>query len=112
MSAAKVIAIVPTSDRQKATVRVRVGFDQLDPRILPDMGLKVAFQSNEAPAAASRALVVPQAAQQQRHAHHAVQHDHHHREHGVARHRGVALAGEHHRRDHHHLHLLHLLEQH
>ena len=59
---AKVIAIVPTADRQKATVRVRVGFDQLDPRILPDMGLKVAFQSNEAPTAASRAIVVPQAA--------------------------------------------------
>ncbi len=59
---AKVIAIVPTADRQKATVRVRVGFDQLDPRILPDMGLKVAFQSNEAPGAASRTIVVPQSA--------------------------------------------------
>lgn len=41
---AKVIAIIPTADRQKATVRVRVGFEALDPRILPDMGLKVAFQ--------------------------------------------------------------------
>ena len=41
----KVIAIIPTADRQKATVKVRVGFDQLDPRILPDMGVKVAFQS-------------------------------------------------------------------
>lgn len=40
----KVIAIIPTADRQKATVRVRVGFEALDPRILPDMGLKVAFQ--------------------------------------------------------------------
>ena len=59
---AKVIAIVPTADRQKATVRVRVGFDQLDARILPDMGLKVAFQSNEAPTAASHAIVVPQGA--------------------------------------------------
>ncbi len=39
-----VIAIVPTADRQKATVRVRVGFGKLDPRILPDMGVKVAFQ--------------------------------------------------------------------
>src|ERR1043165_6707502 len=39
----KVIAIVPAADRQKATVRVRVGFDELDPRILPDMGLKVRF---------------------------------------------------------------------
>jgi len=41
---AHVIAIVPTADRQKATVRVRIGFDELDPRILPDMGVKVAFQ--------------------------------------------------------------------
>lgn len=40
---AKVIAVVPTADRQKATVLVRIGFDQLDPRILPDMGVKVAF---------------------------------------------------------------------
>ena len=40
---AHVIAIIPTADRQKATVKVRVGFDQLDPRILPDMGVKVAF---------------------------------------------------------------------
>ncbi len=38
-----VIKIVPAADRQKATVRVRVGFDQLDPRILPDMGVKVSF---------------------------------------------------------------------
>lgn len=38
-----VINIVPTADRQKATVRVRIGFDQLDPRILKDMGVKVSF---------------------------------------------------------------------
>jgi RND family efflux transporter MFP subunit len=38
-----VINIVPTADRQKATVRVRIGFDALDPRILPDMGVKVRF---------------------------------------------------------------------
>ncbi len=42
---AKVIAIIPTADREKATVKVRVGFDKLDPRILPDMSVKVAFQS-------------------------------------------------------------------
>jgi RND family efflux transporter MFP subunit len=41
---AKVIAIIPTADRQKATVKVRIGFDQLDPRILPEMAVKVAFQ--------------------------------------------------------------------
>ena len=40
---AKVITMVPTADRQKATVRVRIGFDELDPRILPDMGVKVSF---------------------------------------------------------------------
>jgi HlyD family secretion protein len=44
-----VIAIIPTADRQKATVEVRVGFDELDPRILPDMGVKVAFQEAGAP---------------------------------------------------------------
>ena len=32
-----VIAIIPTADRQRATVEVRVGFDALDERILPDM---------------------------------------------------------------------------
>ena len=42
-----VIAIIPTADRQRATVEVRVGFDDLDPRILPDMGVKVAFQEAE-----------------------------------------------------------------
>ena len=40
---ARVITIVPTADRQKATVRVRIGFETLDERILPDMGVKVAF---------------------------------------------------------------------
>ncbi len=44
----KVIAIIPTADRQKSTVKVRVGFDKLDPRILPEMGVKVAFQENGA----------------------------------------------------------------
>jgi len=40
---AHVITMVPTADRQKATVLVRIGFEKLDPRILPDMGIKVAF---------------------------------------------------------------------
>ena len=43
----RVIAIVPTADRQKATVKVRVGFQELDERILPQMGVKVAFHSAE-----------------------------------------------------------------
>jgi RND family efflux transporter MFP subunit len=38
-----VINIVPTADRQKATVKVRIGFDELDPRILSNMGVKVTF---------------------------------------------------------------------
>jgi len=44
---AHVIAIIPTADRQRATVEVRVGFDELDDRILPDMGVKVAFHEAE-----------------------------------------------------------------
>jgi RND family efflux transporter MFP subunit len=41
---ARVITTVPTADRQKATVLVRIGFEKLgDPRILPDMGVKVTF---------------------------------------------------------------------
>lgn len=44
---AKVIAIIPAADRQKATVKVRIGFQISDPRILPDMGVKVAFLNAE-----------------------------------------------------------------
>jgi len=51
---AHVIATIPSADRQKATVKVRIGFEQLDPRILPDMGVKVSFL-NERPAAESAA---------------------------------------------------------
>jgi RND family efflux transporter MFP subunit len=47
--AAKVVAIIPTADRQKATVKVRVAFQNLDPRILPDMGVKVSFLNPEPP---------------------------------------------------------------
>lgn len=50
---AEVIAIVPTADRQKATVRVRIGLLQRDGRILRDMGAKVAFHGIDAPAADS-----------------------------------------------------------
>ena len=41
---ATVRTVIPTADRQKATVKVRLTFDELDPRILPDMGVKVAFR--------------------------------------------------------------------
>ena len=40
---AHVITTVPTADRQKATVRVRIAFEKMDPKILPDMGVKVSF---------------------------------------------------------------------
>lgn len=40
---ARVIAIIPSANREKATVRVRIGIETRDPRILPDMGVKVAF---------------------------------------------------------------------
>lgn len=39
--------IIPTADRDKATVEVRIAFDKLDPRILPDMGVKVTFLGEE-----------------------------------------------------------------
>lgn len=58
---AQVITMVPTADRQKATVLVRIGFKALDPRILPDMGVKVTFlreaDEADAPAAQPVALV-------------------------------------------------------
>lgn len=44
---ASVRTVIPTADRQKATVKVRLTFDELDPRILPDMGVKVAFQETD-----------------------------------------------------------------
>jgi HlyD family secretion protein len=53
----KVIAIIPTADRQKSTVKVRVGFDQLDPRILPDMSVKVAFRDSGGKPASHTVLV-------------------------------------------------------
>ena len=50
---ASVIAIVPTANREKATVRVRIRFEQKDPRILPDMAVKVVFLRNAAAGAKS-----------------------------------------------------------
>ncbi len=46
----KVRTVIPTADRQKATVKVRISFLKLDPRILPDMGVKVTFLGDETPA--------------------------------------------------------------
>jgi RND family efflux transporter MFP subunit len=64
----KVVAIIPTADRQKSTVKVRVGFDKLDPRVLPEMSVKVAFRetaSGAAAAATLRGVVLPKTAVQQ-----------------------------------------------
>jgi RND family efflux transporter MFP subunit len=61
-----VITTVPSADRQKSTVRVRIGFDQLDPRILPDMGVKTSFLAEAAVEAANAAprarVLVPKTA--------------------------------------------------
>ena len=65
---ARVITTVPKADRQKATVLVRIAFKELDPRILPDMGVKVTFlreadAAAEATSGAARpVLLVPKTA--------------------------------------------------
>ena len=62
---AHVIATIPSADRQKATVKVRIGFEQLEPRILPDLGVKVSFLSEKPAsnaAAARPRLSVPKTA--------------------------------------------------
>ena len=55
----RVITTVPTADRQKATVLVRIGFMRLDGRILPDMGVKVTFLRPAGEADASAAQQQP-----------------------------------------------------
>jgi RND family efflux transporter MFP subunit len=67
---AQVIAVVPTADRSKATVKVRVGFKERDARILPDMGARVSFLSEpekqdgkSAPVAVSAVVIPPDAVQ-------------------------------------------------
>jgi RND family efflux transporter MFP subunit len=61
---ARVRTVIPTADRQKATVKVRISFDKLDPRILPDMGVKVSFLAGEQAAgqAAAKAVIPREAA--------------------------------------------------
>jgi RND family efflux transporter MFP subunit len=56
---ASVIAIIPTADRSKGTVKVRVAIQKKDPRILPDMGARVTFATDaSAPHAAPRGVMV------------------------------------------------------
>jgi HlyD family secretion protein len=59
---AHVITAVPTADRQKATVKVRIAFDQRDQRVLPDMGVKVSFITDEPAAAQTTLIEVPKSA--------------------------------------------------
>ena len=62
---ARVIAIVPTADRSKATVKVRIALDERDARIVPDMGVRVAFLEERAAASAppvAAGVLVPAAA--------------------------------------------------
>lgn len=61
---AHVISIIPTADRDKATVKVRIGFNKLDPRILPQMSVQVWFigeQTDTGGTVRSR-ILIPQAA--------------------------------------------------
>ena len=66
---AEVIAVIPTADRSKATVKVRIGFKQKDARIVPEMGARVAFlddahDSRENSRVAPPGVIVPAAAVQ------------------------------------------------
>ena len=60
----EVIAIIPTADRNKATVRVRIRFLEKDERVLPDMGIRVSFLQKiaETTAEQKEGVVVPNAA--------------------------------------------------
>jgi RND family efflux transporter MFP subunit len=66
---ASVIAIVPTADRSKATVKVRIALGEKDARIVPEMGVRVAFLESApeggTPAAAPRGALVPAGALRQ-----------------------------------------------
>jgi len=60
---ARVIAIVPTADKAKATVKVRVALLQKSPRILPDMGVRVNFlERAAAPSTVPQGVLIPAAA--------------------------------------------------
>ena len=63
---ARVITLVPTADRQKATVLVRIAFKALDRRILPDMGVKVTFLRDEDDVGAGKGAATSEDAQRGR----------------------------------------------
>jgi RND family efflux transporter MFP subunit len=61
---AEVIAVIPTADRSKATVKVRIGFKQKDARIVPEMGARVSFLDDAplphtGPASQTSGVLVP-----------------------------------------------------
>ncbi|HXN54084.1 MAG TPA: efflux RND transporter periplasmic adaptor subunit [Candidatus Acidoferrum sp.] len=61
----RVRTIIPSADRQKATVKVRISFLKLDPRILPDMGIKVTFlgaEQRKQAGAEATAILIPKSA--------------------------------------------------
>ena len=58
---AHVRQIVPTADRQKATVLVKVAFDRLDPRVLPERGVKTTFLADPIAPSETGAAAIPAA---------------------------------------------------
>jgi RND family efflux transporter MFP subunit len=64
----EVIAIIPTADRSKATVKVRVALNVKDPRVVPDMGVRVSFLESAKPQAtqAPKGVRAPAAAVSER----------------------------------------------
>jgi RND family efflux transporter MFP subunit len=56
---ASVIAVIPTADQSKGTVKVRVAINAKDARILPQMGARVSFETTPGAQPVSRAVMVP-----------------------------------------------------
>lgn len=71
---AHVVAIVPTADRGKATIKVRVALEKKDARVVPDMGARVSFleEKTEATTQVPQGVLVPAAAIVQRDGHSVV----------------------------------------
>src|SRR5688572_16174683 len=59
---AEVIAIIPTADRAKATVKVRIALKSKDARIVPDMGVRVSFLEQEDKSGSDKNAAVVQSA--------------------------------------------------
>jgi RND family efflux transporter MFP subunit len=71
---AHVVAIVPTADRGKATIKVRVALEKKDARVVPDMGARVSFleEKPKASAGVPQGVLVPASAIVQRDGHSVV----------------------------------------